>query len=76
MNRNGFNRENKDWLRWKQMLGEDDDQMYIFEDLTNHQEGDQPLKRLEDIVGEIKRDLVKKSNINVTNSMNLPHLEG
>eukprot|EP00347_Sterkiella_histriomuscorum_P015717 403355948 len=42
-----------------------EDSMYMFEDQANHQEGDQPLKRLEDIVGEIKRDLLKKSNINV-----------
>lgn len=52
----------------------DDDERFIYEDQINSQEGDQPLRRLEDIVGEIKKDLIKansgavgnlNSNINI-----------
>jgi hypothetical protein len=40
----------------------DDDERFIFEDQAKSQEGGQPLRRLEDIVGEIRKDLIKAHN--------------
>ncbi len=40
---------------------EDDDEMFMYEDQANIQEGDQPIRRLEDIVGSIRKDFTKVS---------------
>lgn len=34
----------------------------MYEDYANGQEGDQPLRRFEDIVGSIKKDFIKNPN--------------
>jgi hypothetical protein len=49
----------------------DDDEQFIYEDQANSQEGDQqPLKRLEDIVGEIRNDLIKANKQSSTAALN------
>jgi hypothetical protein len=38
----------------------DDDENFIYEDQTaNGQEGDQPLRRFEDIMGQLRKDFTK-----------------
>jgi len=37
----------------------DDDENFMYEDQANGQEGDMPLRRFEDIVGQIRKDFTK-----------------
>ena len=42
----------------------DDDENFIYEDqAANGQEGDQPLRRFEDIVGQIRKDFTKNQQV-------------